>query len=137
MRNSRTLLHLLIPALLLSCSQPQTTTDAQPAPVATPPMITDNAADTTQPAIPAEDRSTVPFDENGTRYTWTITPAANGTFGFSIYDRGKLYIDQLKATGLGGEDGWKTKLAAREAALAAMAQLEKGRIPEGLNVVTR
>lgn len=79
--------------------------------------------------------TTVPFDANGPRYTWSIAPAPNGTFGFTIYDRGKLYIQQQKATGLAGPDGWKTKVEARAAALAAMEKLENGEVPEGLTIV--
>lgn len=79
--------------------------------------------------------TTVPFDADGPRYTWSIAPAPNGTFGFAIYDRGKLYIQQQKATGLAGPDGWKTKVEARTAALAAMEKLENGEVPEGLTIV--
>jgi hypothetical protein len=134
MMRPRDLLLLLVPALLLACSEPQPTTDAQTAPVPAP-QVVDDAADTTQPAVVQEDHSTVPFNEKGPRYTWSIVPAAEGTFGFAIYDRGKLYIDQLKAPGLAGPEGWKNKQDARTAVLAGMEKLEKGEVPEGLNVV--
>ena len=135
MMDVRTLLPFLLPALLISCSEPQPATDAQPPPAQARPVMVDNGADTTQPVAPQVDRSTVPFDENGPRYTWSIVPAAGGTYGFAIYDRGKLYIDQQKAPGLAGPDGWKSKTDARTAVLAAMEKLEKGELPEGLNVV--
>lgn len=131
------LLPFLLPALLLSCSEPQPATDAKSVPAPARQLMVEDEGDTTRPTVPLVDRSTVPFDENGTRYTWTIVPAANGTFGFAIYDRGKLYIDQQHAPGLAGPDGWKNKLDARTAVVAAMEKLEKGEVPEGLNVVGR
>ncbi len=135
MLHTRFLLPMLFSALLHSCSEPLSTTDAQAAPVETRPMAIDAEADSSAPAIPQEDRSTVPFDVNGPRYTWSIMPAANGTYGFAIYDRGKLYIDQQIATGLSEPIGWKQKIDARTAAVAALEKLEKGEVPEGLNVV--
>lgn len=130
---TRKLIPALVPALLYACSEPQPTTDAQPPDPR--PEIVDNGGDTARVVVPQEDRSTVPFDETGPRYTWTIIPAAEGTFGFAIYDRGKLYIEQRKAPGLAGEFGWKRKEDARSAVLAAMEKLEKGETPEGLNIV--
>jgi hypothetical protein len=135
MMDFRTLLPLLLPALLISCSEPQPATDTQAEPTKARQVMVDDGADTTQPAAPQEDRSTVPFDEKGPRFTWSIVPAAEGTFGFAIYDRGKLYIDQQKAPGLAGPQGWKNKQDARTAVLAAMEKLEKGEVPVGLNVV--
>ena len=129
----RSTLAFLAPVLLLACSEPQPTTETQAAPAATATRIMDEGSDSTR--VPEPDRSTVPFDENGPRFTWSIAPAPQGTFGFAIYDRGTLYIDQQKATGLGGEYGWKSKVDARNAVLAAMEKLEKGEVPEGLNVV--
>lgn len=126
---------LFMAAMLLSCSEPQPTTGPQTPTATMQTVILDEERDTTRTAAPQVDRSTVPFDENGTRYTWTIVPAANGTFGFVIYDRGKLYIDQQKAPGLAGPDGWKKKLDARAAVVTTMEKLEKGEVPEGMNVV--
>jgi len=132
-------LHKLLPYLLVvlfsSCAEPQPTTGTQAPQADAQPDIVDDGIDTARSAVEEMDRSTVPFDENGTRYTWTIVPAANGTYGFAIYDRGKLYIDQQKAPGLAGPDGWKNKSDARNAVLAAMEKLEKGEMPEGMNVV--
>lgn len=122
----------------LACSRPA----AVPAPQTNAdttrarPVVVDEGRET-EGQQPQEDRSTVPFDPNGPRYTWSIAPAPNGTFGFVVYDRGKLYIDQQKATGLGGPDGWKTKMDARAAALAVMATLEKGEVPEGVNIIAQ
>lgn len=135
MMDFRTILPFLLPALLFSCSEPQPTTDAQAAPAQPRRLIVDEEADTTQATAPQADRSTVPFDKDGPRFTWTITHAANGTFGFAIYDQGKLYIDQQQALGLAGPDGWKNKEDARTAVMAAMEKLEKGEVPEGVNVV--
>ncbi len=135
MMDIRNLLPYLLPALLSACSEPQPTTDTQAPPAQAQQLVVDDPADTAHSAMVKQDHSTVPYDENGPRYTWSIVPAAEGTFGFAIYDRGKLYIDQLKAPGLAGPEGWKTKAAARTAVLAAMEKLEKGEVPEGLNVV--
>ena len=122
-------------AFAVACSQPAPAPEAAGGTSTAHPVVVDNAPmDGGEQAV-KQDRSTVPFEENGPRYTWTIAPAPNGTFGFAIYDRGKLYIDQQKATGLGGPDGWKTKMDARTVAMAAMEKLEKGEVPEGLNVV--
>lgn len=135
MKDFRSLLSILLAALLLACSEPQSATGTPAAPAQAQPLVVDDGMDTAQPPAQQLDRSTVPFDENGTRYTWTIVPATNGTFGFAIYDRGKLYIDQQKAPGLAGPEGWKNKSDARAAVLAAMEKLEKGEVPEGVNVV--
>jgi hypothetical protein len=135
MMDFRMIRPFLLSTLLFSCTEPQPATDTQAEPAKGRPVIVDDGVDTTRQMIPQEDRSTVPFDENGPRYTWSIVPAAEGTFGFAIYDRGKLYIDQQKAPGLAGPAGWKNKQDARTAVLAAMEKLEKGEVPEGLNVV--
>lgn len=134
MMTLRMLFVAAVPTLLVACSRPAATAAQEPEP-AQQPVLVDDGADTTAATRVQEDRSTVPYNENGPRYTWSIAPAANGTFGFAIYDRGKLYIDQQKATGLGGPDGWKSKVDARTAALAAMEKLEKGEVPEGLTIV--
>ena len=99
------------------------------------PVPTVYASEQSTPQATPENPTTVPFDADGPRYTWSIAPDPNGTFGFAIYDRGKLYIQQQKATGLAGPDGWKTKVEARTAALAAMEKLENGEVPEGLTIV--
>jgi cytolysin (calcineurin-like family phosphatase) len=135
MLNARPLLPFVAFTALLSCTGPAPTTEAVPPTVPPKTVFIDDAGDTAKPVAPQEDRTTVPFDENGPRYTWSIIPANNGTFGFAIYDRGKLYIDQQKATGLGGPDGWKTKTDARAVALTTLEKLEKGEVPEGLNIV--
>ena len=135
MMDIRNLLPYLLPALLSACSEPQPTTDTQAPPAHAQKLVVDDPADTAHSAMVKQDHSNVPYVGNGPRYTWSIVPAAEGTFGFAIYDRGKLYIDQLKAPGLAGPEGWKTKAAARTAVLAAMEKLEKGEVPEGLNVV--
>ena len=122
--------------LIAACSSapapaPAETQVAEPASRSATPLVVDPGE--VQPT--QTNPTTVPFDADGPRFTWSIAPAPNGTFGFAIYDRGKLYIQQQKATGLAGSDGWKTKVEARAAALAAMEKLENGEVPEGLNIV--
>lgn len=120
---------------LIACgpTEPAAATAQDEATTRTAPL--DSTGDVAAPQATPQDVRTVPYNENGPRYTWSITPAPNGTFGFSIYDRGKLYIRQLEATGLGGPDGWKRKEDARTVALAALEKLEKGEMPEGLTIV--
>lgn len=113
---------------------PAETQVAEPASRSATPLVVD-PGEVPAPQATQANPTTVPFDADGPRYTWSIAPAPNGTFGFAIYDRGKLYIQQQKATGLAGPDGWKTKVEARTAALAAMEKLENGEEPEGLTIV--
>jgi len=122
-------------ALSLACTAPAPVPNAEAAPASPAPAVVDDGADSVPAPSVEKPATTVPFDESGTRYTWTIIPATNGTYGFAIYDRGQLYIEQVKATGLGGPDGWKMKVDARTEAMAALAKLEKGEVPEGLNIV--
>ena len=66
--------------------------------------------------------------------TCTIIPAANDTWGYEIFDEGKLMISQKSIPALPGNNGFKEQAQAMQVAELVMQKIRKGEMPPTVTV---
>jgi len=62
-------------------------------------------------------------------YTYKLTDAAKSTFGYDIYQNGRLVIHQPSVPALPGQQGFKTKAGAASVAQLVIKKMQKGEMP--------
>ena len=75
------------------------------------------------------DLSIAPGTINIEKFTYKIIPSIANTWGYRIYQNGKLKIDQPTIPGVPGNAGFKSKDAAERVAVLAIEKMKKGEIP--------
>jgi hypothetical protein len=67
--------------------------------------------------------------QKNARYSFTIIPAMNKTWGYDIYLQDRLFIHQPNVPGLPGNEGFKTKTDAKKEAGLVIGKINKGEKP--------
>lgn len=80
----------------------------------------------------AQQNPTFPKEHTGAVLTHTIIASADHTFGYDIYNAGKLMIHQPSIPGIAGNKGFKTKEDAGKVAALVISKIKKGEIPPSL-----
>ncbi len=63
------------------------------------------------------------------KLSYKIIVSLHNTWGYDIYNDGKLMIHQPTPPGMPGNDGFKTKAAAKKIAELVMSKIKKGEMP--------
>jgi hypothetical protein len=66
--------------------------------------------------------------------SYIIIPSKNKTWGYDIYMEKRMFIHQLNAPGLPGNDGFKTKIAAGKVASLVIEKIKKGEMPPTVTI---
>lgn len=80
----------------------------------------------------AQQNPAFPKGNTGTVLTHTIIESVDHTFGYDIYNAGKLMIHQPSVPGVAGNKGFKTKADARKVATLVISKIKKGEMPPTL-----
>ena len=66
---------------------------------------------------------------NSQNFTYKIINSANHTFGYDIYNAGKLMIHQPTPPGMAGNNGFAKKQQAAKVAELVITKMKKGEMP--------
>lgn len=66
--------------------------------------------------------------------SYKIIPAANNTWGYDIYNNGKLFLHQPSIPALPGNNGFATKSSAEKVAKKVIEKINKGENPPTISV---
>ena len=66
--------------------------------------------------------------------SYKIIPSVNKTWGYEIYNNGKLFIHQASIPAAPGNEGFKTKADAEKVAKLVIDKIRKGEMPPTVSV---
>ena len=75
---------------------------------------------TMENAVPLQQKDTI---------TWRIVPRLDNTFGYDVYQNGKLLIHQPAIPGREGNKGFRTAADAEKVALLVVSKIKNGIMP--------
>ncbi|MEO6166215.1 MAG: DUF4907 domain-containing protein [Chitinophagales bacterium] len=82
-----------------------------------------------QPGNNSTSQFSEPSTYSNADLSYKIIDAANGTFCYDVYAKGRLMIHPPSTPGLPGNQGFKTKANAEKVALLVLDKIKKGEMP--------
>src|SRR6266542_6907442 len=82
-------------------------------------------------SLHAQSTSSVAENKN---LAYKIIPAANKTWGYDIYNNGRLFVHQPSIPAMPGNAGFTTKEAAEKIAKKVIEKINKGENPPSISI---
>jgi hypothetical protein len=79
--------------------------------------------------LSAQQEPTFPATHANAKLSYKLIELANYSYGYDIYDAGKLMIHQPSVPGIQGNKGFKTKADAERVARLVVSKIKRGEMP--------